>query len=169
MENSTIKYDFLFVDFDGTLIETITGKTFPEGVWDLRLRFDVLDAIKKYCPKKVYIVTNQGGIRLGYVDQDNFISKIEYVTACVSEYCGVETDYMFCSSNVESDSDRKPNTGMLNYFSDRDKLYWEDCMMIGDASGKAGQFSDSDKKTAENFGIEYEDVDDFIESVKSLE
>lgn len=35
-------------------------------------------------------------------------------------------------------------------------------MMIGDASGKEGQFSDSDKKTAENFGCEYMDVDDFV-------
>ena len=35
-------------------------------------------------------------------------------------------------------------------------------LMIGDASGKEGQFSDSDKKTAENFGIDYMDVDDFI-------
>ena len=34
--------------------------------------------------------------------------------------------------------------------------------MIGDASGKEGQFSDSDKKTAENFGIDYMDVDDFV-------
>lgn len=32
----------------------------------------------------------------------------------------------------------------------------------GDASGKEGQFSDSDKKTAENFGCEYMDVDDFV-------
>lgn len=35
-------------------------------------------------------------------------------------------------------------------------------VMIGDASGKEGQFSDSDKKTAENFGCEYMDVDDFV-------
>ena len=34
-------------------------------------------------------------------------------------------------------------------------------LMIGDASGKPGQFSDSDKKTAENFGIDYLDVEDF--------
>lgn len=34
--------------------------------------------------------------------------------------------------------------------------------MIGDASGKEGQFSDSDKKTAGNFGCEYMDVDDFV-------
>lgn len=38
----------------------------------------------------------------------------------------------------------------------------EAIMMIGDASGKEGQFSDSDKKTAENFGCEYMDVDDFV-------
>lgn len=35
--------------------------------------------------------------------------------------------------------------------------------MIGDASGKEGQLSDSDKKTAENFGCEYMDVDDFAD------
>ena len=35
--------------------------------------------------------------------------------------------------------------------------------MIGDASGKEGQFSDSDKRSAENFGIDYMDVEDFIE------
>lgn len=35
-------------------------------------------------------------------------------------------------------------------------------LMIGDASGKPGQFSDSDKKCAENFGIDYLDVEDFL-------
>ena len=38
----------------------------------------------------------------------------------------------------------------------------EKSIMIGDASGKEGQFSDSDKKTAENFGIDYMDVNDFV-------
>ena len=37
--------------------------------------------------------------------------------------------------------------------------------MIGDASGKEGQFSDSDKKTAENFGIDYMDVEDFVKEM----
>jgi hypothetical protein len=35
-------------------------------------------------------------------------------------------------------------------------------LMIGDASGKEGQFSDSDKKCAENFGIDYMDINDFL-------
>ena len=37
-----------------------------------------------------------------------------------------------------------------------------DMLMIGDASGLEGQFSDTDKKTAENFGIDYLDVNEFV-------
>lgn len=37
-------------------------------------------------------------------------------------------------------------------------------LMIGDASGKKGQFSDSDLKCAENFGIDYMDVGDFLQA-----
>ena len=40
-------------------------------------------------------------------------------------------------------------------------------LMIGDASGKEGQFSDSDKKTAENFGSDYMDVEDFIKEMNN--
>ena len=34
--------------------------------------------------------------------------------------------------------------------------------MIGDVNGKERQFSDSDKKTTENFGIDYMYVNDFV-------
>ena len=48
------------------------------------------------------------------------------------------------------------------YFGDDFHNIKQKSLMIGDASGKEGQFSDSDKKTAENFGIDYMDVNDFI-------
>lgn len=35
-------------------------------------------------------------------------------------------------------------------------------LIVGDASGLPEQFSDSDKKCAENFGIDYLDVNDFV-------
>ena len=57
--------DILFCDLDGTLINTISGKTFPIGIWDMKLRFDVLDVIRALCPKYVFIVSNQGGIEKG--------------------------------------------------------------------------------------------------------
>ena len=161
------KYDIIFCDLDGTLIETISGETFPKGIWDMKLRFDVLDVIKKLNPEYILIVSNQGGIESGFVDRHNFRRKSEYITCAIREYCGCECYAMYCETNVKSNPYRKPNAGMLyslleNHVGDDIDYIKSKCLMIGDASGKDGQFSDSDKKTAENFGIDYMDVEDFI-------
>lgn len=161
------KYKVIFADLDGTLIDTISGETFPKGIWDMKLRFDVLDAIKKLNPEYILIASNQGGIENGFVDNYNFDVKLDYISIAICEYCNCKCYALYCPTNDKSDQYRKPHTGMLEELL---KKYVEcdfDCMkqkslMIGDASGKEGQFSDSDKKTAENFGIDYIDVDDFV-------
>lgn len=157
----------IFCDLDGTLIETISGATFPKGIWDMKFRFDVLDAIKKLHPQYVFIVSNQGGIESGFIDENNFRKKFEYIRRAIKEYCKCECRAMYCKTNDKLDTYRKPNTGMLYslfLLENVDDLdYFKSVsIMIGDASGKEGQFSDSDKKTAENFGIDYMDVNDFI-------
>lgn len=159
--------NILFCDLDGTLIETISGDTFPKGIWDMRIKLDVLDAIKKLNPEYVLIVSNQGGIESGFVDTHDFNSKCEYITRAIREYCGCECYAMYCDTNNKSDPYRKPNTKMLetlleDYVGDDFDFIKEKFLMIGDASGKEGQFSDSDKKTAENFGIDYIDVNDLV-------
>lgn len=157
----------IFCDLDGTLIETISGEVFPKGVWDMRIRFDVLDAIKKLNPQYILIVSNQGGIESGFIDIYRFYSKLEYIINAIREYCGCECYGRYCDTNDKSDPWRKPNTGMLeellelNVGDDFDSIK-PISLMIGDASGKECQFSDSDKKTAENFGIDYIDVEDFV-------
>lgn len=169
------KYKVLFADLDGTLIDTVSGNTFPKGIWDMRIRFDVLDAIKELKPLCVIIVTNQGGIEKGFVNRRNFEFKMEYITRSIKEYVGCYTEYSYCESNDKANHYRKPNTGMLESMMTRiikhlfrpDNLTKDDCLMIGDASGKEGQFSDSDKKTAENFGIDYLDVEDFIKEMNN--
>ena len=157
----------IFCDLDGTLIETISGETFPKGIWDMKIRFDVLDAIKKLNPEYVLIVSNQGGIESGFVDAKKFNAKLVYIVKAIGEYCGCECCAMYCDTNNKSDPYRKPNTKMLetlleDYVGDDIEYIKQKSLMIGDASGKEGQFSDSDKKTAENFGIDYMDVDDFV-------
>ena len=169
------KYKVLFADLDGTLIDTVSGDTFPKGIWDMRIRFDVLDAIKELEPPCVLIVTNQGGIEKGFVNRRNFEFKMEYITRSIKEYVGCYTEYSYCESNDKANHYRKPNTGMLESMLTRclkhlfrsSNLTKDDCLMIGDASGKEGQFSDSDKKTAENFGIDYLDVEDFIKEMNN--
>ena len=161
------KYNVIFSDLDGTLINTISGETFPKGIWDMQIRFEVLDKIKEVKPEYLLIVSNQGGIKSGFVDADDFRAKLEYITRAISEYCDCECHAMYCKTNDKSDPYRKPNVGMLNYLTEHrvgdDFDYIKSVsLMIGDASGKEGQFSDSDKKAAENYGIDYMDVEDFI-------
>ena len=63
------QYKLLFADLYGTLIEHITSKTFPQGIWDMKIKFDVLDKIKELNPDVLFIITNQGGIESGFVNQ----------------------------------------------------------------------------------------------------
>jgi DNA 3'-phosphatase len=158
------EYKVLFADLDGTLITTRSGKTFPEGIWDVDFKMDVLAAIKSLQPRYVIIVTNQGGVEKGFMSEDKLVAKLVYVEEAINEYTHIICGYSYCTSNDQSDPRRKPNVGMLEEWQSTiihsfDK---SDMLMIGDASGKDGQFSDSDKKTAENFGIDYMDVDDFV-------
>lgn len=169
------KYKVLFADLDGTLIDTKSGEIFPQGIWDMDLRMDVIDTIKALSPDYLFIVSNQGGIERGFVNRRNFEFKMEYIIRSIKEYIGgdIVVEYSYCSSNDKDNKYRKPNIGMLEnlcrkYLQSKKTLPQisnEDCLMIGDASGKEGQFSDSDKKTAENFGINYMDVNDFVKEL----
>ena len=161
------KYNVIFSDLDGTLISTISGETFSKGIWDMKFKFDILDKIKEIKPEYLLIVTNQGGIEGGFVNAYNFRAKLEYITRAISEYCDCKCYGTYCSSNDKLSPRCKPNTGMLEDLLKNTVGYNFNyikslSLMIGDASGKEGQFSDSDKKTAENFGIDYMDVDDFV-------
>lgn len=156
----------LFIDLDSTLIQTISGKTFPEDITDFRIQLPVLDKIKEKMPNLVcfFVVTNQGGIGKFVSDYD-FDTKISSITSFSAGYlCCDIGDYIYCPSNDNNNPLRKPNVGMLEamcegwHVSDKQEM-----LMIGDASGKPEDFSDSDKKCAENFGIDYIDVRDFLE------
>ena len=158
----------LFADLDGTLIVTRSGKVFPENSGDWVFKKLVVGAIRKYNPTHLHIVSNQGGIEKGFVDPDLFFWKILKIREeLTKELPGTMVTIDYCTSNNPNDRRRKPNCGMIDCYcedtyNDTD-CRKRDCMMIGDASGKEGQFSDSDKKCAENAGIRYMDVDDFIE------
>lgn len=163
-------YKVIFADLDGTLIDTISGETFPKGIWDMKIRFEVLDKIKEIKPKCLLIVTNQGGIEKGFVNRRNFEFKMEYLCRSIKEYTEIPVEYSYCEKNNPTHKYRKPNIGMLdslmykmmNMSIIENGIETDKMLMIGDASGKEGQFSDSDKKTAENFGIDYMDVEDFV-------
>ena len=166
----------LFIDLDGTLIKTASGSTFPKDCTDFIIRKEVLDKIAEKLPNLFWIgiVTNQGGIPQ-FISKRDFETKFESIIQFVGSYLGnripkitlrgrVFVTGLYCASTEKNDKNRKPNIGMLehlhkNVFGEHPK---SSMIMIGDASGKPGDFSDSDRKCAENFGIDYIDVEDFI-------
>lgn len=161
------RYKVLFCDLDGTLIETLSGRAFPQGIWDMRFKFDVLDAIKRLSPEYVFLVTNQGGIALGHLSSSSFSQKLNYVCTVVSDYCGIsQCSGAWCESMDPFDPRRKPHPGMLwevlRRYPAALRIPAQSYLMIGDASGLDGQFSDTDRMTAAVFGIPYMDVSEFV-------
>lgn len=162
----------LFADLDGTLIETQTGNPFPCGIWDMKLKLDVLDCIRACGFEILLIATNQGGIELGYVDEKHFCKgKMNYIQLALAEYLGIPVEYDYCKHNDKTSPYRKPNTGMLNNMCRRYlpkhniTATKEEMLLLGDASGTPTSWSDTDIRTAENFGIDYVDVNTFMKIV----
>ena len=116
--DKTIK-KVVFVDLDGTLIETISGSPHPQGVWDVKLRLNVFAKLNSSFPNMthLFVVTNQGGIEKGYVNPDSFDRKFEWVLGCLSDWMKERRELIVggavCPENDETYYRRKPNPGML--------------------------------------------------------
>lgn len=169
------KKKVLFCDLDGTLIKTYSGNTFPQGVWDVELKLDIWSKIVDLFPnlKALYIVSNQGGIGHGYVNKDSFHNKINWICSSLEDWFELKAGFIpmisarICTSNDPDCPNKKPNPGMLErainlHLKNIGVVCKEEMIMLGDASGYPGDFSDSDKVCAQNFGIDYVDVRDFL-------
>lgn len=159
----------LLCDLDGTLIETISGASFPVDENDWKFKEWIKEAIQEYNPRYIFIISNQGGIENGYVDEIKFRAKLDTIMHEIRTWGDFIVDGTYCKSNDPDDKYRKPNTGMVEYF--REDFYRNydfsprQALMIGDASGLIGQFSDSDARCAHNAGIRYVDVQYFINAM----
>lgn len=154
-------YKIIFADLDGTLTDTISGETFPKGIWDMKIKFDVLDKIKEIKPLCLLIATNQEGIGKGLVNRRTFEFKMEYLRRSIKEYTGIEVEYSYCEKDDPECKYRKPNVGMIDSLVYKmikrgiieNGILSDDILMVGDAS---------DKKCAENAGFDYLDVEEFV-------
>jgi hypothetical protein len=93
--------------------------------YDIQKKDGFLNALKRFVLKNdgdiyVFIVTNQGGINMGYVEETACREKLRFVCKCIYYYmyqCIDEIHLVmngrFCPSLDKVDNCRKPNTGML--------------------------------------------------------
>lgn len=155
----------LFLDMDGTIIVTKSGKTFPEGIDDWKFKEGVVEKIKESYNDEydhIIIVSNQAGIHYGYFSNEEIAAKFDYIKKILNRRCELNGDisYIFCPE--KEGFLRKPNPGMGYEIASQLEINLKDSLMVGDASGKENSFSDSDKKFAENCGMKYIDIEDFL-------
>lgn len=159
----------LLCDLDGTLIETKSGKTFPEDMNDWKFKPHIKEAIQEYNPRYIFIISNQGGIEKGFVDEKEFYVKFRRIIDEIKTWGNFIVDGAFCPYNNPECVDRKPNTGLVDFFRQACVMGYDfdnrHALMIGDASGLKGQFSNTDLQCARNAGIRYTDVKFFIEAM----
>lgn len=148
----------VFVDLDGTLIQTKSGKTFPINYQDWKLIPKTVRAVENLIEHGFtpMLVTNQSGISRHILTWSGFMKKVDAIEA--------EMPWKFSEKFVATsfqDLFRKPKTGALeNFLRNKGIGIHPDSIMIGDAGGREGEFSDSDKGFADNLGIKFIHVDD---------
>ena len=171
----------LLFDFDGTLVETISGGLYAEDLTDMKIKQDVvnraLDLMEQNGVKYFGIISNQCDVGVGFVSDEDIDAKINYVLRCVHDLAvkrgirGVVYGHYECFSIDEYDPMMKPNPGMVYKALGAcrlmmDSVTYEDIMkmtlMVGNASGLPEQLCDSDKVCAEKAGVEYMDVITFV-------
>jgi len=150
----------LFLDMDHNLIQPKSGNRFPVDSMDWEFIIPTKEKALQFYEDgyKIVVVSNQGGIAHGNETHEGLKLKFE----SIQQSMGIPIKFFYSSSTDKKDPMRKPNIGMAEEAAKVYDIDWENSIMVGDASGLPGQFSDSDKKFAENAGIgTYYDTKEF--------
>lgn len=144
-------------DLDHTIIKTKSKKTFPvdKDDWciDDQVVNKLIDLNKKY---NIVIFTNQGGIKSGKQDKNQWIEK------CNNIVLKLNIPIIIIAS-IADDLNRKPNIGMWTYIIDTFNLKADidHSFYCGDGAGRPkylkrkADFSCSDYKFALNLNIKF--------------
>jgi bifunctional polynucleotide phosphatase/kinase len=134
--------NYAIFDFDWTLVKPKDNRKFPTNIEDWKyLRNSVKHTLQKYkLTHHIVIVTNQ--TKLWKVDQIKLVIEDLELTNDSTIIIGFTT--------------RKPDTSLfLKAFPNFLENNNENTFFVGDAAGRVGDFSDSDKQFATNLKIKF--------------
>jgi D-glycero-D-manno-heptose 1,7-bisphosphate phosphatase len=153
----------LFVDLDGTVRSTKTGRPHPVKLWDQRIRDGVKEKLAEYKAKGYAIVgvTNQGGVAYGLLTEDDVKQINDYLSTRLLPdtfdlllYCPYHPKGRVPEYKKDADC-RKPKPGMAYEARDTLHLDLSESIMVGDMS--------TDEEFAQNAGIgTYSDAGEFF-------
>lgn len=148
----------VFLDRDGVLNQSI-GSRPPNNEEELTLYPGVPKAIAMLNDAGflVFVVTNQGGVGLGYMTPQDLEGIHQKLAEEVGKHGGSFTEIMACTHRPRAGcSCRKPKPGMLLTLAEKHHIDLENSFMVGDrdmdieagrAAGTTTIWIESDKKT----------------------
>ena len=145
----------LFLDLDGTVRKTKSGKVCPNTPDDQELLPGRAEKIREYKEKgyKIIAVTNQGGIGLGYMSS----GACEEILGKLDEMLGYVFDRMMYAPAAPQKQDpwTKPQAGMLFHAEADMAIDLKRSVMVGDMA--------TDKECAEKAGVKFVWAKDFFD------
>lgn len=133
-------YDLILYDYNGTLVETLSGDAFPRNTGDWR----VLPRRQTVCARwqalgvRMAIVTNQGGVAFGYQRSGDIAYQIEHVgrdlgmIGAMLCYGHPQATWHTLYITPPDDDWRKPGPAMLQWLMDMTQVTPERTLMVGD-------------------------------------
>lgn len=140
----------------------------PQGIYDMRIKFEVLDRFRAINPEYLFILTNQN-FTPGTAASKVYKAMVDYLVYSIAEYMRLPYDNVRCITKTGydiQDPNVKPNTGLiqvaLKTIPDVTKRFRkEDILVCGMASGTAGQ-GNRDIEMARRFGVDYIDIQELL-------
>ena len=126
----------VFLDRDGVINEVLSHRVkFVNKPKDFYLLKGVGPAIKRLNEAGflVFVVTNQGGIGLGYMTEERLNMIHQTMTDQIAEFGAVIHDISYCSHKPQADCPcRKPKAYMLEQLAKEHKVDIGKSIMVGD-------------------------------------
>lgn len=157
INNAKIQEKMASFDYDWTLVNPKDGKTFPTSIDDWTWMYpSIPEKIKEYYEKGYMIVifTNQSKEW-----------KCEQIKMVMEE---LKIPLFIVISRKKDDY--KPNPILFDMLVGDNKINKGESFFVGDALGRKTDFSDSDKKFAENIGIKcYSPEEEFVDKEEEFD
>lgn len=157
LNNYRFRQKMAIFDYDWTLVKPKSNGTFSKDENDWRwLTENVSKVIKEYYEKgySINIISNQ---------RKNYKMKEKELSNSLSTL-NIPICYIIANDNINA----KPNTNMFDILTNNKKWDSKNSFYVGDALGRQGDWSDVDKRFAENIGIKYYSPDELF-SVKKTD
>lgn len=126
----------IFLDRDGVLNEVLSNRVkFVNSPKDLYLLEGAAEAVAELSSAgyEVFVVTNQGGVGLGYLKEHKLREIHDTMVTMIKEHGGHIKEVAYCPHKPkEGCGCRKPNAGMLLDLAARHDLDLSGSVMVGD-------------------------------------